>query len=268
MPVVKVNYKRIHYRDVGPPDGTAPRETFILVHGLGSTQNYYAGVTPTLTKHNYRCVCLDTTGSGRSPYTGIEQSATSLATDIVDVMDALSIPKAVVVAHSMGGITGPQAAALFPNRVSALVLLGPVLPTKDVEGVFLQRIEAVETKGMEAMADMIPYAAVGSKATPIHSAFIRELLLSIEPAAYVSLCRVIAGAYRSPVDYASIKCPLLIIAGSEDKSAPLAGCEKILSSVGSEEKEMIVMNGIGHWMAVECAEDVGKAIVGFFRQIQ
>lgn len=184
-------------------------------------------------------------------------------------MNALSIQKAVVVGHSMGGLTVPYLAAEWPDRVSAIVLLGPVYPTKEAGELFAKRIDAVENAGMmDPMADTIPWAAVGSAATPIQSAMIRELLMGSDPAGYVSLCRVIASSWKALPAYEKVKCPALIIAGEEDKSAPLAGCQKIQELLGTKEKQLFVMPKIGHWMAVEDPESVGEEIVKFFRQVQ
>lgn len=219
-------------------------------------------------RQDCRCVALDTTGAGRSPYTGIEQSVHTLAADIVDSMDSLQINKAVVVGHSMGGFTVPHLAATWPDRVSAVVLLGPVYPQKEVAPTFEKRIEAVEREGMQAMADTIPQAAVGSRAKPLHRAFIRELLMAQDPDGYKSLCRVVANAWENPPDYRKVGCPTFIIAGEEDKSASLQGCQKILESIGAEEKRMVVQKGIGHWMAIEAPDEVGREIHEFFRQVQ
>lgn len=76
------------------------------------------------------------------------------------------------------------------------------------------------------MADAIPAAATGSKATPTQRAFIRALLLSQRPEGYNSLCRAIAEAERPR--YSAAKCPVLIVAGEEDKTSPLADAEVIL----------------------------------------
>lgn len=271
MPFIRANSKRIHYSDSLPTSGSSPRETFVFIHGLGSSQNYYGGVIPLLTAENYRCVALDTTGSGRSPYTYIEQSIQSLSSDVVAVMDALSIEKAVVVGHSMGGITAPNLAAEYPNRVSAIVLCGPVYPSEAAASTFEARIVKVEEEGMEAMANMIPYAAVGSRAKSLHSAFIRELLLGQEVPGYVSLCRVIAGAWKDGMPaYGRVECPMLIVAGQEDKSAPLEGCKRILEEVGTrrEEKRLEVLEGVGHWMCVEAPAEVGGLVVGFLKDVQ
>ena len=76
------------------------------------------------------------------------------------------------------------------------------------------------------MADTIPISAMGSLATPTQQAFVRALLLSQSRDGYNSLCQVIAAA-KSP-EYARAQCPLLIIAGEEDKVAPLEELHKIL----------------------------------------
>lgn len=263
MPFIQANYKRIHYAEFAAPE--SPTQTFVLIHGLGSSQNYYSALAAFLksSQPSARIIALDTTGQGRSPYTFIEQSIQSLATDIIDAMDALKIDKAVVVGHSMAGITVPHLTATWPARVTAAVLLGPVYPSEAAHPTFNARIEAVEKGGMQPMADTVPGGAVGSKTGPLVKAFIRELLIGTDPAGYVSMCRVIVGAAQTVPAYSDITCPVLIIAGEEDKSAPLAGCEKILGALGSNKKEIQVQKGLGHWMAVEDPEDCAQRIAAF-----
>jgi pimeloyl-ACP methyl ester carboxylesterase len=102
MPFLQIGYKKIHYTDLKSEKNDA-RETLIFVHGLGSSQDYYHAVATGLQAHNFRCIVFDTTGSGRSPYTQIEQSIQSLSDDVMGIMDALEVSKAIVVGHSMGG---------------------------------------------------------------------------------------------------------------------------------------------------------------------
>ena len=80
------------------------------------------------------------------------------------------------------------------------------------------------------------------------------------------MCKVVATA--SPPDYAAIQVPILIIAGREDKSAPLAGCEEILRRVGGEEKRLEILEGIGHWFGIEAPEQLVQKITSFYREIQ
>lgn len=81
--------------------------------------------------------------------------------------------------------------------------------------------------GMEPMAKTIPSAATGSKATLTQKAFIRALLLSQKSEGYISLCQAIAKAELP--SYSSIHCPLLILAGEEDKTSPVPDAKKIMS---------------------------------------
>jgi pimeloyl-ACP methyl ester carboxylesterase len=236
------------------------------VHGLGSSQNYYLPVVSELIKHGFRCIIFDNTGAGRSPYTHVEQSIDGLSNDTIQVLDALEAPKAILVGHSMGGIVAANLSATQSNRIVASVWIGPVYPGEHITGLFNKRIETVERDGMEGMANTIPNAALGSKASGLVKAMIRELLLGQDPAGYVSNCRVIAGA--KPPDYDKIKIPVLVIAGEEDKSAALDLVKKMYGEIGTEEKKLVVLEGIGHWQCLEAPELVAKHILDFYHEIQ
>ncbi|KAF1361854.1 alpha/beta-hydrolase [Lizonia empirigonia] len=265
MPFLTISNKKIHYADL-KPESKDVLETFIFMHGLGSSQNYYHAVAERLRGNGFRCIIFDNTGAGRSPYTGAESSVQTLGDDIIGILDALSVSKAVVVGHSMGGIVAAHLAAERSDRVVAAVLIGPVYPNEGAIPVFEKRIEAVQKDGMQPMADTVPQAAVGSKASPLASAFISELLLGQDPAGYCSNCRVIINA--KPPNYSKINIPILILAGEEDKSAPLEGCKKMFEEMGTSEKRLEVMKGIGHWHCLEAFEDVAKLIEGFYHEIQ
>lgn len=116
---------------------------------------------------------------------------------------------------------------------------------------------------MEPMANTIPNAATGSKSTALQKAFIRELILGQSPEGYISLCKVISEA--TAPDYAAIKAPLLIIAGTEDKAAPLEGCKHIIANVSSTLKTLDVLPGVGHWHCIEASDEVGNLILKFTR---
>ena len=105
------------------------------------------------------------------------------------------------------------------------------------------------------MADTIPTGATGSKSTPLQHAFIRTLLLSQRPEGDCSMCKALGGA--SPHDYAAIKMPTLMVAGKEDKSAPLTACEEIFKRTGGE-KSMEVVKGMGFWLCIEEPESIAN----------
>lgn len=283
MPYIDVDQKRLNYADSHPQGPPSGGWTYVFIHGLGSSQNYYFPVIPHLTPH-HRCVTMDTYGSGRSVYTGLDQTIGTIAADVVGMMDALKIRQAVVVGHSMGGASALHLAAQYPDRVLALVTIGPVHPTPSTGQIFEKRIQVVseggsphDTRlrldfadlvkrittidGMEPMANTVPTAATGSRSTPLQKAFIRELLLAQNPLGYISLCRAISTA--SAPEYAAVKAPLLVIAGDEDKSAPLDGCKHILALVSSLTKKLEILPGVGHWHCIEASDQIGQLIFNF-----
>lgn len=147
MPFITISYKRLHYTDY-PPATDVTKGTIVCQHGLGSSQNFYTPIVPRLTQAGFRVITFDTTGAGRSPYTQIEQSVSSLAADVLGLLDALSVEGRVVVAgHSMGGMVVTHLAAEHKERIQAVVLIGPVYPSEGVSKVFEKRIETVEREG-------------------------------------------------------------------------------------------------------------------------
>ncbi|KAH3173797.1 hypothetical protein KXW84_001924 [Aspergillus fumigatus] len=264
MPCLEVCGHSIHYADSHPNGAPKDGATIVFIHGLGSSQNYYFPILHHLTlKH--RCITLDTYGSARSPYTGQAITISTIASDVIAVLDALHIPKAVVVGHSMGGLVVTLLGAQYSDRITTVVAVGPTHPSESLASTMRQRSDTVLEVGMEAMANTVPNAATGSQASPLAKAFIRELLLGQNPNGYATLCQAIAKA--PAIDYSRITVPFLLIAGEEDKSASLEGCKYIFDRVSSKTKKMEVLPKVGHWHCIEAPDLVGGMIAGFIERV-
>lgn len=268
MPFITVNNHRLHYTDSNTTDISSSTPTLIFVHGLGSTQNYFYPIFYSI-HGKYRCIAFDNYGAGRSKLdpNDANTSIPSIAADVLALMDARSVEKAVVIGYSMGGMVPTYLAATSPDRITAGICIGPVHPTSAVAEIFRKRIPLVQEGGMEAMANAIPFAAMGRTATPLQKSFAREMIMAQEADGYIANCRAIETA--SPPAYADVKCPILIIAGDEDKSAPVSGCKEIFQSLGTsqEQKDMKVMEGIGHWHCVEAGDEVESYIKAFLTRL-
>ncbi|KAK5047818.1 hypothetical protein LTR84_006483 [Exophiala bonariae] len=271
MPFANINGHSLHYTDIAPLSSSSTTSTphvLIFIHGLGSTQNYYFPIFPHLTA--YRCIVFDNYGAGRSPYTASTRKETSIsliANDVLGLLDHLGVQRAVAVGYSMGGMVPTYLASTAPDRIVGAVCIGPVHPSEAVANVFKQRVPVVQKDGIEAMANSIPHGATGPKATATQKGFIREMLLAQDPDGYIANCRAIEHA--TPPAYADVKCPVLIVAGDHDKSAPLAGCEYILGELGTpdERKRLEVLTGIGHWHCVEAPDEVGTLVSRFVEDL-
>lgn len=112
---------RVGYRAYGPQDGPAA----ILLHGFPYDVHAYAAVAPMLAAAGCRVVVPYLRGYGTThflsdttPRSG-EQAA--IGADLLALMDALRIDRAVVAGYDWGGRAACVVAALWPDRVAGLV---------------------------------------------------------------------------------------------------------------------------------------------------
>ncbi|MGW5419746.1 alpha/beta fold hydrolase [Streptomyces sp. NPDC003943] len=121
---VKAGVLDIGYAEAGPAHGPV----VLCLHGWPYDIHSYVDVAPLLADLGYRVIVPYLRGHGttrflsrRTPRTA-EQSA--IALDIIALMDALKIDKAVLAGFDWGSRTADIIAALWPERVKALVSTG------------------------------------------------------------------------------------------------------------------------------------------------
>lgn len=114
---------------------------------------------------------------------------------------------------------------------------------------------------MEPLANTIPTSATNKKSTALQRSIIRELLLNQDAKSYASHCNVIC-KMQEP-DLKSINTSVLILAGDEDMSAPVVGCQYLHDNLAGQKNELKVMKGVGHWHCIEAGDQVASNIAAF-----
>ena len=111
---------RMAYVEMGQAEG----EPLILLHGHTDSSRTWSMTAQELAK-DYHIYILDQRGSGDTEapdsraYTGVQ-----FANDVAAFMDAVGLDKAHIVGHSMGSHIAQYLAALYPEKVDRLVLMG------------------------------------------------------------------------------------------------------------------------------------------------
>ncbi|MDN4614065.1 alpha/beta hydrolase [Leifsonia sp. F6_8S_P_1B] len=123
----------VAFHELGPAGGPA----VLLLHGYPYSVSSYVEVAPRLAAHGLRVIVPHLRGHGptrfRDDSTPRSGQQAALATDAVDLLDALGIDSAVLAGYDWGGRAACVAAALQPERVRGIV---------SVNGYLIQDIAA------------------------------------------------------------------------------------------------------------------------------
>ncbi|MFJ9680567.1 alpha/beta fold hydrolase [Streptomyces sp. NPDC101194] len=111
----------VGYVEAGPVSGQA----VILLHGWPYDIHSYVEVAPLLAAKGYRVVVPYLRGHGTTRFlsskTPRNAQQSAFAADIIALMDALGIDRAILAGYDWGSRTGDIIAALWPGRCKALV---------------------------------------------------------------------------------------------------------------------------------------------------
>jgi len=111
---------RLAVAEDGSPDGVP----IVLLHGLTATRRYVVMGSKALERGGFRVVAYDARGHGRSS-PGPSYRYEELAEDLLAVMDACGIERAVLAGASMGAHTLLRVALDAPQRVAGVVAITP-----------------------------------------------------------------------------------------------------------------------------------------------
>jgi pimeloyl-ACP methyl ester carboxylesterase len=168
---------RLPYVDHGDRAGVP----VLFLHGTSDSWRSFENVLPELPEW-LRAIALTQRGHGDADRPATGYRTEDFADDVAALMDALSIEKAIVVGHSMGGSIAQRFAIDHPERMLGLVLIGA-------------RASWHRHPGVLALGE-----AVATFSDPVDPDFVREFQLS-------TLARPVSPAYLETVVAESLKMP-------------------------------------------------------------
>lgn len=118
---VRVDSLRINYIEKGKGDA------LIMIHGLGENASHWKKNIASLSA-GYRCIAVDLPGYGNSQAATNTEGSRQLdfyAEVIAGLLKKLTIQKAIVMGHSMGGQVSMLLSLKYPSLVSKLILVSP-----------------------------------------------------------------------------------------------------------------------------------------------
>ncbi|MFI8192100.1 alpha/beta fold hydrolase [Streptomyces sp. NPDC085946] len=255
----------------GSPD--AP--VVILAHGFGCDQNMWRLVVPSLAER-YRVVLFDYVGSGGSDLSAwSEERYSSLdgyARDVLEVCEELDLRQAVFVGHSVSAMVGVLAVKAAPERLRALVMVGPSPCYIDDDGYrggftaqdideLLASLEANYLGWSSAMAPVI----MGNPERPELGEELTNSFCATDP----DIARVFARTTfltDSRADLRGVTVPTLVLECSEDVIAPREVGAFVHAAIPSSR--LVTLDATGHCPQLSAPEATSEAILDFLKSLR
>jgi pimeloyl-ACP methyl ester carboxylesterase len=218
---------------VSEAGGPAESPPVLLLHGWAGSRRSYAAALPLLARR-VRVIGVDLRGHGDADKPAAGYDLPTLAADVVALLDALDLPRAVLVGASSGGYVAQQVAISAPDRVTGLVLAGA----------------PHDLRGRPPFAD-----ALDRISDPVDPAWARAFIAGFTdldrlPSWYVDLMvedalRLPAPIWRAtftglitstpPADGGTITSPALVISGARDRLLGADQTAALLASIPGAE---------------------------------
>jgi len=127
MAFVQIDKKKLYYKEYGRG------MPLLLIAGLGSDSASWLPVIINLSKH-FRVITIDNCGVGQSIQDNSNITIDDMAVDTAALIQSLSLKKANILGHSMGGMIAMKLAVDFPNLVDNIILVAtsPVVNKRNI----------------------------------------------------------------------------------------------------------------------------------------
>jgi 3-oxoadipate enol-lactonase len=225
------------YDDLGPA-GEEP--ALLFVHGHPFDRSMWRGQLARFTSR--RVVAPDLRGYGAS--TGTVTTWADLADDLVDLMDALRVPRAVVVGLSMGGQIALDLVGRRPDRVAGLLLADTSAAAEPDRPGRLAAADRLEREGMDPYAVENLYLMVRPGAAQRVAARVLDMMRTAGATGAAAAQRARADRPDQLAALARIAVPTTVVVGADDRFTPVPDARAI--AAGIPGAELVVIDGAAH----------------------
>ncbi|MFT3816499.1 MAG: alpha/beta fold hydrolase [Rubrivivax sp.] len=265
---IEVRGQLVHLRDVGPRGDAEP---LVLLHGTGASLHTWEGWVREL-KGRRRVISFDLPGFGLTgPFAGRyaadDYRGDTYARFVLDLLDALKLPRVALGGNSLGGEIAWRVATLAPGRVSRLILVDasglPFSPQAIPPGFAAARLPVIGWLSQYLLPRELVAQSVASvygdpsRITPALIDRYFELALREGNRRALSLrLRQLGDGSDAPPRLAAIRQPTLILWGERDRLIPPPTGREFAQRIAGST--LVLLPGLGH---VPQEEDPARSLV-------
>jgi alpha-beta hydrolase superfamily lysophospholipase len=240
------------------PDAS-PRAIVVVAHGASEHSDRYAHVARRLVDDGFGVYAIEHRGHGRSdgPRALIDRVDNAVAdldrlVRIAAERDAAA--RVFLLGHSMGGAIAVRYAVLHGDRLSGLILSGPLAALEAAPPA--QRVAA---RVLSTLTPRLPVVAIDatlvSRDPEVVRAYVGDPLVHHGKLPARTVAELAAAIDAFPDSVASIRVPTLIMYGTDDALCPPAGSLMLHERIGASDKTLKAYDGLHHEILNEPEQD-------------
>lgn len=263
---IQTNGVETNYELVGCGD------CIVLIHGFTDNMAMWYNQVPEFSKQ-YKVLTYDVRGHGQTESPDDNISLDTLADDLYALLKALNIGKAFVLGYSMGGRIGVKFALKHPDMTPGFIFAnsgipGPVFQLSNQEITEMLEKQSlmeklIESGDIETIAEVMTEFSFSpgfkERCPDIYQKY-KGLKLKNTPSHYLPILSAIVENFQNPPDLTRLKCPALIIAGTQDPFMKLDVAESMEKAIQNAQVKILPT---GHASALEMPEQFNQTVLEF-----
>ncbi len=233
----------------------------LFLHGVGGGHHAWEHQIPYFGGLGYPSHAWDQPGYGHSPIVepyDLEHVCASLAL----LIESLGSEPVALIGHSMGGLIAQETYARYPQLIKALALCFTSPAFAGGGSEFTKKFITARIDPLDQGKTMAEIAAKLIPTMGSNSKLAEQIMAGVPPDTYRKAVQLLTTFDRRK-ELANIKVPTLLIAGSEDKTAPPSVMEKMASKIPGSE--YVLLQDCGHLGPMDQPDAFNDALLFFLK---
>ena len=256
--------KNIYFELKGNQSST---QTIIFLNGLSQTTLAWGLVTPYFEKE-YKILLIDFIFQGQSDNEGEVRDFNMHSTDVLSIMENLSVDNPIIVGLSYGSLVAQHFAVLYPEKLKKMILISTFAhKTPYYEAIELSWMNALKFGGYSLMLDvMLPYVLsdVYFEKPLIPIDFFKSTKKDVVDAKSLSkLMQATAERKDFRQELSKIQCKTLVIHGRLDGLFPVYLGQEVANQI--KNSKFTIIENAGHTLNIEEVDKVSNCILDFIK---
>jgi N-formylmaleamate deformylase len=274
-----VNQLELHYYRSAPQAVNRPdwlgrsraNPPIVLLHGITDSAVCWGRVARVL-RQDYELVAPDMRGHGQSDGPEFGYGSEDRAADLVGLLDYLELERPVLLGDAMGAETAIVTAALYPDRISAIILEDPPWPGRFWGSTQEERAERaahwrseIEENRAQSVAELVAYAR--DKYPEWSEEELEPWALAKQQVSpFVS--NIVFAPRRRWSDYVRLaKCPALLLTGEIERGAIVSPTTAQEACFFAPQIQRMQIAGAGHSIHREQFRPYIQAVKDFLQKL-